>query len=443
MKKTFLFTGVICAVFIVLCGTGWGGTEIPVPQPKGVTAATGGGELRPRDWTVMVYMDAKSDAGEEHLFGLVGGADRRDLAEMKKIGSNGRVNIVVEHGAKGKEVRRMLIVGRTLKSPNGELVYGRYPGADMGDYRRVADFVRWAKRNFPARKYMLVIWSHGAGWIDPRPQAISSSKGISFDEESGNYIRTRQMKEMMRGAGYVDILVHNACLMQMAEVLYEMKDQVGLFAGSEDMLSGAGFDYERLLAFLSAYPDFTAGQFGGEISASAGASGGGPDFPVTLSVVRGDALGELPGRLCAFHRAMTGNNEAYAARAAVKDVVRFSPGLPRDKMLEISPYADLYDLVRISAAKASSREAREAATELLRFVKERLVVSSVGFGGERTGYDYSRAGGISIHWPAKETAGAAAYWGRVLETRYSDLSLSRDSCWDEFISWAETGGRIK
>src|SRR5262249_49999789 len=36
--------------------------------------------------------------------------------------------------------------------------------ANMGDPKVLADFVRWGRQKYPAKRYMLVIWDHGQGW---------------------------------------------------------------------------------------------------------------------------------------------------------------------------------------------------------------------------------------------------------------------------------------
>ena len=45
-----------------------------------------------------------------------------------------------------------------------DLVLEKLPPVDMGDYRQVVNFVRWAKVNYPAKRYMLIIENHGDGW---------------------------------------------------------------------------------------------------------------------------------------------------------------------------------------------------------------------------------------------------------------------------------------
>ncbi|MFA6433859.1 MAG: clostripain-related cysteine peptidase [Elusimicrobiales bacterium] len=399
----------------------------------------------PKDWTVMVFMSAKNNLSSAELQ-----RDAKDLLEMKQIGATGKVNIVVEHGAAGRSVRRLLIGGKTGGGPAGETVYAEYPGADMGDYKQVADFVQWARKTFPARKYMLVLWGHGSGWIDRSNDEIfgapvKKGRGIFNDEEQQHYIRTSELREMMRLAGHVDILMMNACLMQMAEVLYEMKDYAGLIAGSEASLTVTGFDYEALLDFMNKNPSFTDEQFGDFITGwfrgfySDSRVMDGQVFPLgvmpaTLSVVRPSAFSELPARLDAFTGAVMRNNESAAVITAIDKVIRFDD--PRGDAITGSPYADLYDFVRLVGGAAGSPETRQAAGQLMDFIKNRLVLNSIGLHSLHytNKYDYSQVGGLSINATRRPA------WAVDLKseyTKYGDLALSKDSQWDEFTAWTD------
>jgi len=283
-----------------------------------------------KEWTIMVFMNAKNDLSDSQLMGLVGKWAEKDIKEMKEVGTTDKVNIVVEHGIKGKGSRRLLITKKNGVLSSGEKVYGEYPNADMGDYKRVVEFAQWSKKPFPAKKTMLVLWNHGLGWIDPKMDQAPSgtgtaNKGILFDDETKNYLRTAQMKEMMKQIGYTDIVMQNACLQQMAEVLYEMKDYAGLFVGSEETMLAQGFDYTGLLNFMNANPAFTHEQLGDYLvkwykAFYAGGMNIGPismpldDMGATLSLVRPAALGELPGYLDAFSgaavRVLEGDQDA-------------------------------------------------------------------------------------------------------------------------------------
>lgn len=407
-----------------------------------------------KEWTIMVFMNAKNDLSDSQLLGLVGKWAEKDIKEMKEVGTSDKINIVVEHGIKGKGSKRMLITKKGGFFSSGEKVYGEYPDADMGDYKRVVEFAQWSKKTFPSRKTMLVLWNHGLGWIDPKMDQAPSgtgtaAKGILFDDETKNYLRTAQMKEMMRQIGYTDIVMQNACLQQMAEVLYEMKDNVGLFVGSEETMLAQGFDYTGLLNFMNANPAFTNEQLGEYLvtwykAFYAGGMNIGPismpldDMGATLSLVRPAALNELPGYLDAFAAAAMRNNEEAAAIVAVEKVIRFTSLDPaNDKKKLIAAYADLADFASIFGAAARSQETRQAAKNLVTFIKDALVLRNIGINGDKeNGYDYTKVGGIAINTTMKIKT-VPAQLEAIFETKYSDLSLSKASQWDEFLTWTD------
>ena len=407
-----------------------------------------------KEWTIMVFMNAKNDLSDSQLMGLVGKWAEKDIKEMKEVGTSDKINIVVEHGIKGKGSKRMLITKKGGVLSSGEKVYGEYPNADMGDYKRVVEFAKWAKTTFPAKKTMLVLWNHGLGWIDPKMEQApagtgTSAKGILFDDETKNYLRTAQMKEMMRQIGYTDIVMQNACLQQMAEVLYEMKDYAGLFVGSEETMLAQGFDYTGLLNFMNANPAFTHEQLGDYLvtwyrAFYAGGMNIGPinmpltEMGATLSLVRPAALSELPVYMDAFAGAMMRNNETVAAKAAIEGVIRFTSLDPaNDKKKMIAAYADLSDFADLAGMNAKSAETRQAAAALIGFIKTRLVLRSVGLNGDKeNGYNYTKVGGIAVNTTMKIKSVPAALEA-LHETKYGDLSLSRASQWDEFVTWTD------
>ena len=84
-------------------------------------------------------------------------------------------------------------------------------------------------KNLSAKKYAVVIWNHGSGWSKRRGNNIP--EGISYDDESGNHITTAQLTPAVaKNAGEsgqkIDILAFDACLMQMLEVSYAVKNHV-------------------------------------------------------------------------------------------------------------------------------------------------------------------------------------------------------------------------
>ena len=132
------------------------------------------------------------------------------------------------------------------------------------------------------------------------------------------------------------------------------------------------------------------------------------------------------------------NNETEAVKKAVAEVIRFTSLDPKnDKKKLIAAYADLYDFARIVGANAQSQQTSQAAEGLMGFIKNRLVIRSLGLNKDaENGYDYSNVGGIAINMTMKIKNPPAAL-ASIYETKYSDLSLSKASQWDEFVEWTD------
>ena len=313
--------------------------------------------------------------------------------------------------------------------------------------------MKWAKAEYPAKRYMLVLWNHGLGWIDPvmhnyADGSVPSQKGILFDDETKNYVRTRQLGEILRQAGYVDVFVQNACLQQMAEIGYEIRDGAGLMVGSEETMLVHGFDYTKLLNFLNASPGASLEQVSEffinweKDFFAHGAPIGPINIPLsaraaTMSAVRPQALNELPPYLDAFARAAMKNKETEAVKYAIENAVRFSSLDPKnDKKKLIAPYVDLYDFAK-TFSMVCGFETAQAAERLMKFIKTKVVVGNVGLNKDAVnGYDYAKVGGIAIGMTMKVKP-LPPQLGNLYETKYGDLSLSKVSQWDEFVAWAD------
>ena len=108
-----------------------------------------------KDWTIMVFVNAKNNL---EPYGL------KDMNEMEMVGSSSRVNVVVEIGrmdgqdtsnSDWKGTRRYLIKKDTDTATMTSPMLQDLGKIDMGDYKSVIDFGKWAKNAYPARKTML------------------------------------------------------------------------------------------------------------------------------------------------------------------------------------------------------------------------------------------------------------------------------------------------
>ena len=93
-------------------------------------------------------------------------------------------------------------------------------------------------------------------------------RGISYDDHSGNHITTPQlgvaMGEMVkaRGGKPIELFGMDACLMQMYEVAYQVRDFVNVQIGSEQTEPAAGWYYTTFLKELVANPNMSEEELG-------------------------------------------------------------------------------------------------------------------------------------------------------------------------------------
>jgi hypothetical protein len=371
---------------------------------------------QPAEWTIMVFVNGKNNLEKYAL---------RDMNEMEMIGSTDKVNIVVELGRMDgfdssdgdwKGVRRYLVKKDNDTNKINSPVLQDLGMKDMGSYQSVIDFGKWAKQTYPAKKYMLIFWNHGAGWI--KSAGLYSSKGISYDDQSNNHINTPQMAEILKAIGGVDVVGSDACLMQMAEVDYEIKNYVTHIVGSEETEPGDGYTYNTFLGPVVQNPGMNATQLA-RVAVDAysdhyeAQSGG-----YTQSFVYSNAIPQFLQLVNAFAYEVTKANDVEAAKYARDNAVKFA--YPENK--------DLYDFTALLISKSNNKAVKEKGQALMNYITHNLV------GHNRTKDEpgswwsspnpLSRAKGIAVYIPSKPVPAS-----------YSEMQWAKYSNWDEFVNW--------
>ncbi len=382
-------------------------SAVLLPVPAGVSAAP----APVKEWTVMVYMSAKNNL---ELYGL------KDLNEMEKVGSTGELNIVAEFGRMAghdssdgdwRGVRRYLVQKDDTNVAVTSPVLADLGAADMGDYRSLAAFGTWAKANFPAKKYMLVVWDHGSGWSD----RAAGSKAISYDEETGSHINTPQLARALAEMGGVDLLATDACLMQMAEVAAELAPHAAFIAGSQETAPMDGYPYHLLLEPLAANPGMSPEKLGGLLVKESARYYERANQNFTQSLLDASVMPDLRSAADAFALELMRSGEKALAKKARDSAKSFTD----------EENKDLYDFARRVEDGAASPALKAAASTLMNVISYDLVLDSA-WAGEVSSEgvtDYDDAYGLAVFLP--EGAPPKAY---------SELAWSAGS-WDELLAW--------
>ncbi|MBI4677804.1 MAG: hypothetical protein HY748_09505 [Elusimicrobia bacterium] len=362
-------------------------------------------DLAPAEWTVMVYLNAKNDLEENAA---------PDINEMERVGSTRDVKVVVELATVKGGAKRMLIGKDADPEKITSPVIERSPRVDMGDWRHLRDFGRWAKKRFPARHHLLVVWSHGSGWRFKVDDALA--KAVSGDDETKRYVQVPELRRALQELGGVDVYASDACYMQQAEVAYEIKDQAEVVVGSEAMVDPDGFSYDLFLRRLAARPKMSAAEVGRALVHSF-RMGADDESRGTLSAVKTSALPRLLSLLSDFGAHLQTCGESRAVRSALEGVAEFDDGDDDD----LGWAMDVAHFARLASAKAASPRARELAAAVIAHVRSELVLDNTHGSG------FLDTGGIAVYMTQCR-----------YDPDYDRLAWSRDGVWPAFVRWAMT-----
>ncbi len=194
-----------------------------------------------KDYTVLIYM-VGSDLES------VLGNGTRDIDEIAEAGIDfTKANVIAYTGGCTRWVSNIpnssnSVLDLSIKSEKKRIVAGTGENVSMGAAGTFADFLRFARENYPAKHYGLVLWDHGAGPV----------WGYGNDElHDGDMLMLSELKEAMEAVNgeeaiHFDWVGFDACLMASLETMEVFAPYTDYFIGSEEMEPGSGWDYQAL-----------------------------------------------------------------------------------------------------------------------------------------------------------------------------------------------------
>ncbi|HCC48001.1 MAG TPA: hypothetical protein DEQ38_07810 [Elusimicrobia bacterium] len=377
--------------------------SVPAPALDGEVAVKA-----EKEWTILVFLNSKNNLEK---YGLL------DVNEMEKIGSSDKVNVVVEMGringystldGDWKTTRRFLIKKDNDFSKITSPILADLGKTDMGDYKSLVNFVKWAKTAYPAKKYALIVWNHGSGWDKSRGMDVT--KGISYDDETGNHITTPQLGLALKEMGGVNVYGSDACLMQMPEVTYEIKNYTEYIVGSEETEPGDGYTYDLWLGPVVAKGNMSAYEMG-----KAAVDGYSDHYQSirqgsTQSLLKSSALNDFTVLVNDFVSSAMDTGE----KALVKTAAGGSQSYAVYDNKDMGHFFDRY------AATTANADVKMKALALKSYIDGSLIVHN------RVNEEFANG----------NSHGIAAYMpGYSFNSDYNELAWAKDSQWDEFIKW--------
>ena len=152
---------------------------------------------------------------------------------------------------KGQTYRFALEKGKNIiESFANDKVYGPME-SDYANPDSLTNFINWAVKEYPAKKYILVLSDHGGGYMPHYDLQYNKTRDIMNEATYGTSFSVHSLKYALQRANvHFDALYFDACLMNSLEYLYELKNQTDYFIASTFLVPGVGGDYQALLELL-------------------------------------------------------------------------------------------------------------------------------------------------------------------------------------------------
>jgi len=207
-----------------------------------------------REWLILVYVSGNNDRG------LTGSVNEL-VNSLEKIGSSEKVTVIVHYASLEKSKERRLQLPREAKTllirrdnDNMQItspVIDTSTRTDMASDQNLFLFARKNMSKYPSKKVMLLLWGKGEGL-----------KGLMYDDLSQKHMTLKKLAgalgKVKKSTGRtIDIFATDADLIQMAEVVYELKDYARIIIGFEGDASDTGYYYDLILQDVVDEPAMT------------------------------------------------------------------------------------------------------------------------------------------------------------------------------------------
>ena len=126
--------------------------------------------------------------------------------------------------------------------------------ADVTNQDSLTNFINWAAKNYPAKKYMLIVSNHGQGYVPHGDlPATTPTRGLFPDDGNNNKLfSVNTLKQGIASANVkIETLIMWACMMGNLQYMFELKDVCDYIIASTYCMVTAGWAYDVLPALLA------------------------------------------------------------------------------------------------------------------------------------------------------------------------------------------------
>jgi len=249
-----------------------------------------GSQQEKKPYTLLVYI-----AGDNDLRSFVA----RNIQQMNAVASNQNLNILIHLDIKissNQKVTRRYFIASRDNIINTNLGDSTTQVMDSGDPTTLISAIQWAVKEYPAENYILILWDHGSGILDPLKRRIINpaslfmfnpitqmfdldrsvgfidliegndydqlNRGVCWDDTTHNYLNNQKLHDALDYAcnnilkKKFALIGFDACLMSMVEVAHNIGQYSDLMVASQEVELGAGWNYQAtFVPFLHGTPN--------------------------------------------------------------------------------------------------------------------------------------------------------------------------------------------
>jgi len=211
-----------------------------------------------RKLTLLVYMAADNDL-ESYAIQNLKAMEHADFSDINVLVLMDRAEGYDETNGNWTDTRLFkvnhddttgnFIVSSRLACPILGLSDKAETELDMGNYYVLKGFIDFAKAEYPAEKYALIIWGHGTGWrfSDIRRD---KARAVAIDDKTDSYMGVFDMGRALKDKD-IAVIGFDTCFGGVLENLYEIRNSVNYSVASAGVTPSGGWDYKQLLEEIS------------------------------------------------------------------------------------------------------------------------------------------------------------------------------------------------
>ncbi len=257
MKKIFAIVAVAATSVAGLTGCGSSNSTNP-PLPN-----TGcGSDPVTKEWTIFVY-----GHGDHNLTGTL----LNDLSRMAQANIGGSMHFIVATDWNSSETPPpggSYPVGTQWWNVTGngtKTVLETRAEQNLDDPGNLTDAVTCVFKNYPARRYGVIMWDHGGAWDggfggDTQNGTVTLPAGMTIIQ-AHDAIANGLKAAGKTGPTPLDFLGFDTCLLGGAEEAYLMRDLSKVYIANAELDFGFGFNFADTFTQLGSNPNMSAAAF--------------------------------------------------------------------------------------------------------------------------------------------------------------------------------------